>query len=283
MTGAKALFWSALAGGTALALSTFSRRAEASKREDGPRPGPARLPGLGDVQANPIQASTDSDSMTPDQIVVPVPTGPRPGGASSAPLPAWNRRTDDGGPPLFIIDDVEALARLITSEIGSGSLAERVALGWVARNRARARRPPVSIARLVCAPCGVSSGNARPFSTRVPATSQNRELAALILASPQSQDPTQGATSCFEPGLQDRLHAAGRPGHQLDARGVRYCWLRGLDFYGSVGRWDLFGPKGGPGARSVPRAWNLDGYAVCCSGDTRPACKGKQPGDRLEP
>jgi len=206
----------------------------------------------------------------------------RPRVPTTAPVPAWNRRTDDGGPPLFIPDEVEALARVITSETGSGPLAERVALGWIARNRARARQPAVSIARLVCAPCGESSGNARPFSTRAPATAQNRELSALILASPQSEDPTQGATSCFEPGLQDRFHAAGKLGHGLDARGIRYCWLRGLDYYGSVGRWDLFGPKGGKGARPVPRAWSLDGYAVCCSGDKRPACRGKRPGDRLE-
>jgi hypothetical protein len=283
MKGSNVLFWGALVGGGTLALAAFGRRAQASTRApETPRPGPEPLHGLGGLSSAPVGPSSTPPPADPaTQLVMPVPTGSRRPG--TAPLPSWNRRTDDGGPPLFLPDEVEALARVITSEAGNGPLGERMALAWIARNRARARRPAISIARLVCSPCGESSGNARPFSTRMPATPQNRELAALILASPQSEDPTQGATSCFEPGLQDRLHAAGKPGHKLDARGIRYCWLRsGLDYYGSVGRWDLFGAKGGRGARPVPRAWNLDGYSVCCYRETRAACRGKQPGDRLE-
>ncbi len=229
------------------------------------------------------RGETTKPPSDPNAPVATLPSLPRqPSGASTAPLPAWNRRTDDGGPPLVIADDVEALARVISSEVGHGPLAERVAMGWIARNRALERKGSASVAHLVCSPCGESSGNARPFSTRQPATASSRELAAMILASPQSEDPTQGATHCFEAGLQDRLHAAGRPGHRLDARGIRYCRLRGLDYYGTVGRWDLFGPKGGRGARPVPPGWNLDGYAVCCYGDKRPACRGRTPGDRLE-
>jgi hypothetical protein len=279
MRGARPLFWGVLVGGGAFALASLGRKAEASTRPTSQGPQPALLAGLGSLaRPEPTPANVDPGS---GRATV-APAGPVPPPSASAPLAPWNRRTDDGGPPLFIGDDVEAMARVITSEAGSGPLAERVALGWLVRNRARARRPLVSVARLVCSPCGESSGNARPFSTRLPATSQNRELAALILASPQSEDPTQGGTNCFEPGLQDRLHAAGRKGHRLDAKGVRYCWLRSLDFYGSVGRWDLFGPKGGRGARPVPRTWGLEGYSVCCYGDTRPACRGKQPGDRVE-
>jgi hypothetical protein len=180
-----------------------------------------------------------------------------------------------------IADDVEALARVLASEIGSGTYAEQMAIGWIARNLARTERTTASVARLVCAPCGESSGNARPFSTRQPATERTRQLAAMILASPGSDDPTHGATHCFEPGLQDRMHASGRAGYGLDARGVRYCWLRGLDYYGTVDRWDLFGPKNGKGARPVPAAWNLVGFSVCCSGDKRPGCRGKKIGDRV--
>ena len=286
MKGSSALLWGALLGGGALAFAAFSRRAEASTREVPGGPRPLTPHGLGDLEAGAVATPSTSEPSSvelPGQIVVPVPIGPRPKVPSTAPVPAWNRRTDDGGPPLFIPDEVEALARIITSEAGSGPIAERMALGWTARNRARAGRPPVNIARLVCAPCGESSGNARPFSSRMPATAANRELAAMILASPQSEDPTQGAESCFEPGLQDRLYAAGKPGNRLDARGVRYCWLRsGLDYYGSVGRWDLFGPKGGRGVRPVPREWRLEGYAVCCYRDTRTECRGKQAGERLE-
>jgi hypothetical protein len=279
MKGSNALFWGALAGGGALAFAAWGRRAKASTRPSSLGP-PSPLPSLGTLAKPETSFATAAEPGT-DRLVT-VPVGPASRTAASAPLPAWNRRTDDGGPPLVIPDEVEAMARVITSEAGNGPLAERVALGWLVRNRARARRPAVSVARLVCAPCGESSGNQRPFSTRMPATVQNRELAALILASPPSDDPTQGATNCFEPGLQDRLYAPDSKGHKLDARGIRYCWLRSLDFYGSVGRWDLFGPKGGPGARPVPRAWNLEGYSVCCYGDPRPACRGNQPGSRVE-
>ena len=277
------LLWgTALTGGT-LALLAWRRRASAASLL-GATVRPA-APGmtLHELASSGASAPRDPEAnATPTAQATPPPFAPAARAPSTAPLLAWNRRTDDGGPPLVIPDDVEALARVITSEIGNGTIAERVAIGWIARNLAREQRGSSSVARLVCSPCGESSGNARPFSTRQPATASNRELAAMILASPQSQDPTQGATHCFEPGLQDRLHADGRPGHRLDARGVRYCWLRGLDYFGSVGRWDLFGPKNGKGARPVPTAWNLAGYAVCCSGDKRPACRGKQPGDRLE-
>jgi hypothetical protein len=264
-------------GGGVLALLAFRRRAGASESVRA-RPSP---PGL--TLPEPSGAgTTPPGSDASSAVSLPPPSSPPATSRATAPLPAWNRRSDDGGPLLFIADDVEALARVITSEIGNGSIAERVAVGWIARNLAREQRGSASVARLVCSPCGESSGNARPFSTRLPATAQNRELAAMILASPQSEDPTQGATHCFEPGLQDRLHASGRPENRLDARGVRYCWLRGLDYYGTIGRWDLFGPKGGAGTRPVPKGWNLTGYAVCCPSDKRTGCRGKRVGERVE-
>jgi hypothetical protein len=164
------------------------------------------------------------------------------------------RRVADEKHPIYIADDVEALARILTSEAGSHTVRERLAVGWLARNRARKKR--TTIARMVCTPCGPGAG--RGFSTRLPATTKNRELAALILATPAAEDPTGGATSGFEPELQDRLYRAGRKGYRLDARGVRMKWLRSMDYYGTVGHWDLFGPKGGPGARPVPAEWGLD-------------------------
>jgi hypothetical protein len=252
-------------GAGALALLSMRREAKAAKQQ------PPSLEPIGG------EGTTLASSAAPPLVADPAPQPAPVGGAA---LPAWNRKAGEADPPLHIPDDVEALARVITSEVGRGPIVERVAIGWVARNRAR--KHGVGVARLVCQPCGKSSGNRRPFSSARPATLENRELAALILASPQGDDPTGGATSCFEPALQDRLHAAGKNGHGLDARGIRYCWLRRMDYYGSVGRWDLFGEKGGQGARPVPAWWKLDGFAVCCSHDQRAACNGKKPGDRLE-
>jgi hypothetical protein len=172
-----------------------------------------------------------------------------------APMAAWNRRADDGGPAIHIGDDVEALARVITNEAGDGAMDERVAIGWIARNLA-ARRGQ-SIARVYCWPCG-ARGPARPFSTRDPASAANRELAAIILASPPGDDPTRGATAALDPRHQDQLARATFTAGGFDARAVRRRWLRTSDYYGTVGRFDLFGPKGGPGAKPVPRAWALD-------------------------
>jgi hypothetical protein len=149
---------------------------------------------------------------------------------------------------------VEALARVLASEVGRGAADERVALGWVAVNAARLRG--VSVARLYSLPCGPRDAS-RPFSTRLPADPAGRELAAIILASPPGEDPTRGATMAFEPAAQDRMARLLR-GKVPDARAVRRRWLRSVDYYGTVGRWDLFGPKGGQGAKPVPRAWGID-------------------------
>jgi hypothetical protein len=253
-----AAFWGLALGGGAVAIAALRRSASASSTT------PSKLHHLSDIASGTEPAAEPPEATPP---------------ASASIRPALNRRADDG-PPIYLSDDVEALARVIQSEVGRGTLAERLAIGWCARNRAAARS--LSIARLVCSPCGKSSGNARPFSTMLPGTTASRELAAVILASPQSEDPTQGATNCFEPNLQNRLHRAGRPGHRLDARGVRHCWLRGLDYYGSVGQWDLFGPKAGRGAREVPAEWDVGGINVCCSGDRRAECRGKAVGTPVE-
>ena len=274
-----ALTWGLALGGGALVLTALRRSASAAPSSSGST-SRTDMPTLGDLKGAgtvpPPASLVPSSDGEPPAEPAPLPSNARP---LDAPVADWTRRADAGA-PLFIRDEVEALARVIASEVGRGTLAERVAIAWCARNRARVRG--TMIARLVCSPCGKSQGNRRPFSTMQPASPATRELAAIVLASPQSEDPTQGATSCFEPALQDRLHREGRPGHRLDARGVRVCWLRGQDYYGSVGRWDLFGPKGGRGARAVPHTWNLAGPDVCCSGDARVQCRGKQPGDGVE-
>lgn len=122
------------------------------------------------------------------------------------------------------IDDVDALARVITSEADRYTEAERTAIGWTVRNRARKRG--TSIAKLVCSPdCGPCC-QGRPFSSARPATTINRQLAAKILVAPQADDSTQGSTSFFEPHVQDLLVAAGRPGYRFTSDQLRERWRK---------------------------------------------------------
>ena len=143
------------------------------------------------------------------------------------------------------VDERTALARVIRSEAGSHTPEERVAVAWVVRNRAKKRR--VSIRRMVCWPrCG-KQGSERPFSSRQAPRPEDLALADAVLGAAPESDPTRGAWDAFEPALQDKLVVAKHPGYTKTAAEVRKDWLRGSDFYGRVGRWELFGPK-----RTVP-------------------------------
>jgi hypothetical protein len=155
---------------------------------------------------------------------------------------------------VSIDDETEALARVVASEAGRQSAEIQARIAWTARNRARYRR--ATIARMVCQPCGKQSGNGRPFSSAQAPTAKHRALAAQVLAMPLTEDPTRGADHILEPGLMDRQFAAGMS--KFDARAVRVRRLKGgLDYYGSVGGWDFFGPKGGAGGQPIPADWNL--------------------------
>jgi hypothetical protein len=148
--------------------------------------------------------------------------------------------------------DLDALGRIIASEVGpSGSADERIALGWLARNRAAVRK--VSISKMAMPPAKQGAG--RPFSSARPATPEAIEAARAALDG--KDDPTHGAYAGFEPALQDRLFAEGRKGYSRDASMVRAKWLREMDYYGSVGAWDLFGRRGGAGAKPIPEAWGI--------------------------
>ena len=147
-------------------------------------------------------------------------------------------------------DERTALARVIRSEAGSHTEAERLAVAWVARNRAR--KAGTSIARLVCSPSCGPGGEGRPMSSRRAARDEDLALADVVLASSTSDDPTRGANNAFEPALQDQLFKAKRAGYTKSAAEVRARWLRSSDYYGTVGRWELYGPKGGGVARPQP-------------------------------
>lgn len=144
------------------------------------------------------------------------------------------------------IDDEEALARVIASEVDGHALdghpytlAEKVAVAWAVRNRAHARH--VTIAHLVCRPtCGPQLG--RPFSSARPATNESRSIARVVLDAQQSADPTRGAHTFMEPDLVNRLYLDGARGYSTDADGVRARWRADhLRQYGTVGHIELWG------------------------------------------
>jgi hypothetical protein len=139
--------------------------------------------------------------------------------------------------------EVVALGRVIASEVGRGTAAERAAIGWATRNRAQKRG--VTIVRLVCTPwCGPqheARATMRPFSSNQPATSDDLALAAAILEAPQGDDPTGGATSFIEPALQDELTAAHKLGYRLTYAQVRAKWIaEGQRPLGRVGRFEMW-------------------------------------------
>ena len=143
-------------------------------------------------------------------------------------------RNSDG-----VLDDAEALGRVITSEANGYSEAERTAIAWTVRNRARKRG--VTIAKLVCSPeCGPCC-NGRPFSSAREATAANRDLARRVLAAPQSADPTHGATAFFEPRVQDKLVAEKRAGYRFTSDQLRQRWRReGQQQRGAVGAFEFW-------------------------------------------
>lgn len=136
-------------------------------------------------------------------------------------------------------DEVDALARVITSEADGYSEVERTAIAWCVRNRARKRG--TSIAKLVCTPTCGPCCHGRPFSSARPSTVVNRELAVRVLGAPQSADPTGGATSFFEPRVQDKLVAAHREGYRFTSAQLRERWIRdGQRARTTVGAFELW-------------------------------------------
>jgi hypothetical protein len=133
----------------------------------------------------------------------------------------------------------EALARIIASEAGTMSRAIKLTVAWIARNRSLLiKRPMLDMA----APQG-SYGpitEKRPMSSSQPATDETRAIAAEVLAAPQSQDPTPGATHGFDTALQDTLAAQGIKSNS--AAGVMEIWEKhyGLKKVATLETWVLY-------------------------------------------
>ena len=179
-------------------------------------------------------------------------------------------------------DEVEALARVIASEAGSGTLAEQKAIGWTVRNRFRGK----SIYEKEF-PWRSQKGSDPPFASARPATDASRKLAAEILASSQSDDPTGGATSFFEPRMQDIFAKAGEmarngetgdrvidgqkltditrfKNYKKNADDIRKSWGNGSALYATAGRFEFWGSasqlakRGSPTPRDVAVGYGLD-------------------------
>ena len=109
--------------------------------------------------------------------------------------------------PLYLDSEVEVLARVIHSEIGTGTRKQKIHVAWVARNLAA--ESDQSLAAMVCSPCGPQE-RGRPLSTLQEPTDSERELARKVLRAKSRRDPTGGATHFINPRLQNKLAKSGR-------------------------------------------------------------------------
>ena len=210
------LFWAAVIGGSALAAKLLGGHVTENPNFAPPK----QLPGSKALQP---KALSSAPSLSDP---------PKPNGATTS-------------EPVYVYDEVEALGRVIASEIGRGTRREKVAVAWVTRNLARQRKQ--SIAEMACQPCGKQVGRKRPVSSRFRARPIDLEIAAEVLASPDSADPTGGAEHFINPPLQDKLAAEGRPGYVGKPYAVvRDRWLNKYEWepYGRLGKkLELWGPK----------------------------------------
>lgn len=178
-------------------------------------------------------------------------------------------------------DEIEALGRVIASEAGSGTEAEQRCIAWTVRNHFRGK----SIYQKQF-PWRSQKGGDPPFSSARPATAATLRLATEVLAQDQADDPTGGATSFFEPRMQDAFYKAGelaRAGqtgdrvidgvkitdisrfkaYRKDADGIRKSWGRGSTLYKTEGRFEFWGSarrlaqRGNP-PQAVAAGWLAD-------------------------
>lgn len=162
-------------------------------------------------------------------------------------------------------DEVEALARVIASEAGRGTRTEQKAIAWTVRNRFRGGSIYSGKGKNGGEyPWREQRGSNPPFASSKDATDATRALAREVLTADQLQDPTGGATSFFEPKLQDVLAEAGalaRAGetgsrvidgvklsditrfkaYKKSADDVRKSWSPGSAHYATAGRFEFWG------------------------------------------
>ena len=187
-------------------------------------------------------ASMDSPEPAPPVEM----SGPVASGPSGIPLDA---------------NEVEALARTIASEAGSGTPAEQKAIAWTVRNRFRGK----SIYATQY-PWRSQKGSNPPFASARECKDSHRELAKRVLMADQSEDPTGGATSFFEPRMQDAFFKAGEmarrgetgnrtidgvkisditrfKNYNYDAAALRKKWGSGSTVFALADRFEFWGNK----------------------------------------
>lgn len=109
--------------------------------------------------------------------------------------------------------DIETLASVLKSEVGSQTPEEKIAVGWAVRNRALHIGVPL---REFLWPPGKQGTprpdnpkKARPYSSakraRLPKDRALYSLAEAILSGNSSKDPVDGAYDAYEPALSDKF------------------------------------------------------------------------------
>jgi hypothetical protein len=107
------------------------------------------------------------------------------------------------------VEDVEALARAVTSELGACSDEEQQAAAWAMRNRADVLGATL---KQLLAPLGFfgpSAASKGYASTRRQADKRAVTNVIGCLDALQSKDPTGGATEFWVPKLQQQMHMLG--------------------------------------------------------------------------
>lgn len=113
--------------------------------------------------------------------------------------------------------EVNALGRAVHSEVDGFSREVQLAAAWAVRNRARARRTTIrALLRGTRKAWGRQLGADPPFSSRLPAAERHLVIAREVLTAPQSDDPTNGATSFLEPALYEQQYREGKVKRSLE-------------------------------------------------------------------
>jgi hypothetical protein len=107
------------------------------------------------------------------------------------------------------LDDIEALSRALSSELGSRGAEEQTAAAWALRNRADMLGMTLKQLLAPLGQYGATSASRGYASTRRPATKASADIAIGVLDAPAAHDPTGGATEFWTPCLQEQMHMLG--------------------------------------------------------------------------
>lgn len=139
------------------------------------------------------------------------------------------RAREDGDPAVAAARELDeySLARVLASEAAGRKEAERIAIGHVVMNEARARKLSVT-ALVTSGKVGAGNYGAQNAGGRFVSTARDPYTADLDLARKlirgQIPDPTGGARKFFHPAAQDKQVAAGVKGVTKSAAEVIAAW-----------------------------------------------------------